>query len=176
MPVQNSAQEDVAYYFRLQQSDRASAGRPGRGWFFLRRIPVGEVAAAECVTAANVDRCARGRDVLVVDDQLESIEPVVRMLRHSGCQADCVGSAADALASLAARRPKLVLLDVAMPQMDGIELLRELRRGEETRELPVVMLTAHPLREQEALELGALDFIVKPIDLKTLQKRLAKFL
>ena len=141
-PVCSSAQEDVAYYFRLRQADRPPE-RPG---------------------------------VLVVDDYPESIEPVVRMLRKTGCDADCVESAAAALARLAARRPKLVLLDIAMPEMDGIELLKELRRRPQTKDLPVVMLTADPLRANEALELGALDYIVKPVDLPVLKKRLAKFL
>jgi CheY-like chemotaxis protein len=175
-PTRNSAQEDIAYYFRLQQSDRAVADRrAGRAWWSWGRVPVKEVAA-QATAGANADRPWTGRDVLVVDDNPESIEPIVRMLRHGGCDADCVASAADALSSLAAKRPKLVLLDIAMPHMDGIELLKELRRRPETHDLPVVMLTAHPLREEEALALGALDFIVKPIELPALRQRLAKFL
>ena len=140
-----AADEDIAYYFRLQYSSRPT-----------RPLPL--------------------KDILVVDDHPESVAPVVRMLRHDGCEADCVESAAAALTRLAARRPRLVLLDIAMPQMDGIELLKELRRRPETENLPVIMLTADPLRADEALQLGALDYIVKPIDLPALRKRLAKYL
>ena len=140
-----SAEEDIAYYFRFQQTYRES-----------RPMPL--------------------KDVLVIDDHPQSVEPVVRMLRRDGCEANCVESAAAALASLAAKRPRLVLLDIAMPEMDGIELLRELRRRPETKDLPVVMLTADPLRAPEAMQLGALDYIVKPVDLPALRKRLAKYL
>jgi CheY-like chemotaxis protein len=143
--VRSSAEEDVAYYFRLQESHRRA-----------RPMPL--------------------KDVLVIDDHPQSVEPVVRMLRRDGCEASCVESAAAALTALAAKRPRLVLLDIAMPEMDGIELLKQLRRRPETKHLPVVMLTADPLRAGEAMQLGALDYIVKPVDLPALRKRLAKYL
>jgi CheY-like chemotaxis protein len=147
-PAYSAAQEDIAYYFRIRHSERsASAGAQ-----------------------------THDSGVLVIDDQRDSIEPVVKMLRKTGCEADCVESAAAALASLAAKRPKLVLLDIAMPEMDGIELLKELRRRAETRDLRVIMLTADPLRAPEAMALGALDYILKPVDLPLLRRRLSKYL
>ena len=176
-PVASSAQEDVAYYFRVRQSERSAGDRgPARAWWSLRKVPVSTLSAELARDAAPAVDVKHDRGVLVVDDHPESIEPVVRMLRKTGCDADCVESAAAALTTLAAKRPKLVLLDIAMPGMDGIELLKELRRRPQTRDLPVVMLTADPLRASEALELGALDYIVKPIDLPVLKQRLAKFL
>jgi CheY-like chemotaxis protein len=175
--IASSAQEDVAYYFRVRQSDRSAGDRgPARAWWSLRKVPVSTLSAELARDGAPAMDTGNDRGVLVVDDHPESIEPVVRMLRKTGCDADCVESAAAALARLAAKRPKLVLLDIAMPEMDGIELLKELRRRPQTKDLPVVMLTADPLRAGEALELGALDYIVKPIDLPALKKRLAKYL
>ena len=175
-PAASSAQEDVAYYFRVRQSDRAAGDRgPARAWWSLRKLPV-RTLSTELARDAAPSPAPNDRGVLVVDDHPESIEPVVRMLRKTGCDADCVESAAAALARLAAKRPKLVLLDIAMPGMDGIELLKELRCRPETKNLPVVMLTADPLRASEALALGALDYIVKPIDLPVLKTRLSKFL
>ena len=176
-PVSSSAQEDVAYYFRVRQSESGAAGgTPARAWWSLRKVPAKSLPDELARDAAPSRGAGHDRGVLVVDDCPESIEPVVRMLRKTGCDADCVESAAAALASLAARRPKLVLLDIAMPGMDGIELLKELRRRPDTQNLPVVMLTADPLRAGEALALGALDYVVKPIDLPALRQRLSKYI
>ena len=66
------------------------------------------------------------------------------------------------------RRPDLILLDIMMPGMDGIEVCRRLRENEETRTIPIIFITARSNREikLEGLDAGAVDFITKPIDLQ----------
>ncbi len=76
---------------------------------------------------------------------------------------------AEALASAAAERPDLILLDVAMPRLDGRDALQRLKADPATRDIPVLVITAHGGDQQLRdlmLELGAFDVLEKPIDLQ----------
>ena len=102
--------------------------------------------------------------ILVVDDDPHSLALLTGILSGEGycvCSAD---SGEVALASIAARRPELILLDIRMPGIDGFEVCRRLRQDEETRDIPIVFLSAAGEAEErvEGLRLGAVDFISKP--------------
>ncbi|HXA50885.1 MAG TPA: response regulator [Candidatus Acidoferrum sp.] len=102
--------------------------------------------------------------ILVVDDDPHSLALLTGILSGEGycvCPAD---SGEVALASIAARRPELILLDIRMPVVDGFEVCRRLRQDEETRDIPIVFLSAAGEAEErvEGLRLGAVDFISKP--------------
>ena len=101
--------------------------------------------------------------VLVVDDYPDTCRLVVRLLRVSGYEAVGVGSGPEALDHLRSRAVDLVLLDIAMPGMDGFEVLRAIRADPQIRRLPVLMYTAFsdPQQHDEALRLGAQDYLVK---------------
>jgi CheY-like chemotaxis protein len=175
--VSSSAEEDVAFYFRL--SVRADAPPAERGWMkrVAGRVWAGSHPSAIAQAEPTTDHQDVAVEVLVVDDHPDSVEAVVRMFRKTGRQADCVQSGAAALASLASgRKPRVVLLDVMMPQMDGIEVLKAIRQHPELKDLPVVMLSADRTRTDEAMGLGAQDYVVKPADLAELRQRVAKYL
>jgi DNA-binding response OmpR family regulator len=101
--------------------------------------------------------------IAIVDDNPANSLPLSRLLRFEGHEVDCILRSDSALARLRERRPDLLLLDVGMPEVDGIELLRMLRQDESLRELPVVMFSG--LSDQvliaEATSLGAKDYLVK---------------
>lgn len=104
-----------------------------------------------------------GEDILVVDDEASVVEVVGLYLRREGFSVRAAGNGREALASIRERRPALVVLDVMLPEVDGIEIMRRLR-DDQRSDIPVIMLTA---RGQETdriygLELGADDYIVKP--------------
>lgn len=101
--------------------------------------------------------------VLVVDDTDSARDVAERILRFHGFQAIGAGSGPDALALLEQITPDLVLLDVAMPQMDGLALLEHLRQDPRWQSLPVVMMTAiaDPSSVNRAFGLGACDYLVK---------------
>src|SRR4051794_29363127 len=80
--------------------------------------------------------------VLVVDDQEETCRLTVRLIRLLGAAAESVRSGAEAVAFVTERRPDLVLLDICMPEMDGLETLLRLRSRVSNDQMPVVMLTA----------------------------------
>src|SRR4051812_42549987 len=112
--------------------------------------------------------------ILVVDDNPDTCRPLARLLEYMGHHADCVCSGADALGYLSMVRPHLVVLDVSMPIMDGLEVLRAMRRRPDLAKLPVVMYTAlsdEKVRTQ-AMELGARDVLIKGLtDLGELQSK-----
>ncbi|MDB5046121.1 MAG: response regulator, partial [Deinococcus sp.] len=110
----------------------------------------------------------RGR-VLLADDNADLREYIQRLLApHHEVQVVTDGAAA--LAAAQATRPDLVITDVMMPQLDGFGLLRALRDAEETRTLPVIMLSARAGEEArvQGLEAGADDYLVKPFSAREL--------
>lgn len=109
--------------------------------------------------------------VLVVDDKAALRDSICRALTLEGYQVDTAGDGAEALREVAGRNPDLVILDIVMPGMDGLEVCRELRlAGDST---PVLMLT---VRDRVAdrvagLDSGADDYLVKPFALEELLAR-----
>lgn len=102
--------------------------------------------------------------ILVVDDDSRSLALLTGILSGEGYVVRPADSGELALASIAARRPELILLDIRMPGVDGFEVCRRLRQDEETRDIPIVFLSAAGEAEErvEGLRLGAVDFISKP--------------
>ena len=113
-----------------------------------------------------------------MDDQPDSVEVLVRMLDKFGYHAECVGSAADALSRVtaAADRPALLLVDIMMPGMDGVELLKAVRHSPGGERLPVLMLTCDPGRAVEAFSCGAQDYIMKPADFGRVRASVDRYL
>jgi diguanylate cyclase (GGDEF)-like protein len=112
--------------------------------------------------------------LLVVDDEPLNRDVLQRRLARAGYRVVTADSGASALEVVAAQRVDLVLLDVMMPGIDGIETLRRLRRSRALSELPVIMVTAKDSTEDvvEALEAGANDYITKPVDFAVAQARI----
>ena len=110
--------------------------------------------------------------VLVVDDEPEAVELLVEFLSSKGYEVLTATSGEEALRRVKENRPHLVLLDVRMPKMDGLEVLRRIR--EIDAEMGIIMVTAVNEEDvgRQALELGAFDYIVKPLDLKYLERSL----
>ena len=110
--------------------------------------------------------------VLVVDDEPEAVELLVEFLSAKGYEVLTATNGEDAVRRVKEDRPHLVLLDVRMPKMDGMEALRRIR--EIDPEMGVIMVTAVNEEEvgRKALEEGAFDYIVKPLDLKYLERSL----
>jgi CheY-like chemotaxis protein len=114
--------------------------------------------------------------VLIVDDHVDTCHVMARLMRRLGREARCVHCGADALAIIRAEAPALVLLDISMPGMDGLETLGRIRSTDVGAVLPVVMLTAMSDGEsrRQAINLGANDYLVKgTFDLPRLRTMLA---
>ena len=102
--------------------------------------------------------------ILVVDDQPGNLRVVGALLSRNGYQVLEASTGHDALRIARDKVPDLILLDVLMPDMDGFQVLAEIRRDETLRQLPVVCLTAARDREQllRAFDAGAVDYVTKP--------------
>jgi CheY-like chemotaxis protein len=104
-------------------------------------------------------------NILVVDDA-EEIRSIVKMLLEgAGHEVKEASDGIEALESVAAGAPDLILLDIAMPRLDGLETCRRLKASADTRDIPVVFLTSHSGLEEitTCFELGAVDFVKKPV-------------
>jgi phosphate regulon transcriptional regulator PhoB len=111
--------------------------------------------------------------VLIVEDEPDIRELVVHHLKREGYQVSAASSGEEALRQVRAGPPDLVLLDLMMPAMDGLEVCRRLRQDPATAALPIVMLTAKgdEVDRVLGLEIGADDYIVKPFSPKELLAR-----
>lgn len=105
--------------------------------------------------------------ILVVDDQPINVQLLKRKLEREGIRVTTAYNGLEALASVKKDIPDLILLDVMMPDMDGIEVCQRLQADEATRGIPVIFITARTTKESklEGLGVGAVDYITKPIDL-----------
>lgn len=101
--------------------------------------------------------------VLVIDDTPDCREPVARLLRYTGHPTATAASGPEALAYLAAHRPDVILLDLMMPEMDGVSFLRILRSNPQWRDLPVIILSAlsEGVLIDEARQLGVQQTLLK---------------
>jgi DNA-binding NtrC family response regulator len=111
-------------------------------------------------------------NVLLVDDEAEFVETLVKRLRKRKVNTAAVGSGEEALETLKEMPIDVVVLDVKMPGMDGIETLRKIKKINPLIE--VIMLTGHANMEVaiEGMELGAFDYLMKPMDIDELLYKL----
>jgi two-component system, OmpR family, response regulator RegX3 len=109
--------------------------------------------------------------ILVVEDEPTISEPLRENLERDGFAAEVAGSIGDARAALERGSPDLILLDVMLPDGDGRDLAKELRR---TSDVPIIMLTARgeEIDRVLGLELGADDYVVKPFSMRELTARI----
>ena len=105
--------------------------------------------------------------ILVVDDQPINVQLLKRKLERGGLLVSTANNGLEALEQVKAHKPDLILLDLMMPDMDGIEVCQRLQSSSDTRSIPVIFVTARTTKESklEGLAVGAVDYITKPIDL-----------
>ncbi|MBW2342261.1 MAG: response regulator [Deltaproteobacteria bacterium] len=111
--------------------------------------------------------------ILVVDDEEDILELLKFNLSREGYQVSCAASGEEALTQVRSKAPDLMVLDLMLPGIDGLEVAKSLKQDPETKNIPIVMLTA---KGEEAdivtgLELGADDYITKPFSPRILVAR-----
>jgi CheY-like chemotaxis protein len=116
------------------------------------------------------------KDIWTVDDDEEMSRAIELMLKLLDCEVTTfynVRSAAQLFAS--GRRPDLLILDINMPEVTGLDMVEFLRRRPETKHLPIVMLSseAADTMVDRALELGADSYVMKPVSIEELEKAMA---
>src|SRR5262245_64637263 len=116
--------------------------------------------------------------ILVVEDDPDIAELVDRYLTKAGFATDRVSSGRDALDAIAAKTPDLLVLDLMLPHLDGLEICRRVRANEQTASIPIIMLTARAEESERivGLELGADDYLAKPFSPNELVARVRALL
>jgi DNA-binding response OmpR family regulator len=102
--------------------------------------------------------------VLVVEDDPDIADLIRRYLHKGGFEVDVCGSGRDALRAVAARQPDLLVLDLMLPEVSGLEICRMVRSDEKTAAIPIIMVTARAEESERiaGLDLGADDYLAKP--------------
>lgn len=161
----------IALGDRDRLDDRLEAARIGASTFL--KTPVDAKAAFE-VLRRDIERRYAGSKVMVVDDDTQLLQGVATLLKPWGFKLSLVDDPLQFWPVLEAVRPDLVVLDVAMPQVNGIELCQILRSDPDWKQVPVVLLTARDegeIREQ-AFVAGADDYVRKPFVAAELANRI----
>jgi two-component system phosphate regulon response regulator PhoB len=116
--------------------------------------------------------------ILVVDDEPEAVELVEFNLKQAGYSVVTAADGAEALNKARATQPSLIVLDLMLPEVDGLEVCKMLRRDPATTGIPIVMLTAKAAEIDRVLglELGADDYVTKPFSPRELVLRVKKLL
>src|SRR2546426_7563622 len=116
--------------------------------------------------------------ILVVEDDQDIAQLVARYLEKAGFVPEVVSSGRDALTAIAAQAPDLIVLDLMLPQVDGLEGCRAVRGREATAAIPIIMLTARAEESERivGLELGADDYLAKPFSPNELVARVRALL
>jgi len=112
--------------------------------------------------------------ILVVDDELDILEIIRHALNKEGFEVHIAANGIQAIDQAKKNKPDLILMDVMMPLMDGMEACRQLKEDNDTKNIPVVFLTARSeeFAELAGFEAGAEDYIAKPIRPRVLLSRL----
>ena len=126
--------------------------------------------------ARNRESVLQGRRVLIVEDDVRNIFALSSVLEPKGISVAIARNGREALDMLArssqdpAKRIDLVLMDIMMPEMDGLTAMREIRKRTEWRDMPIIALTAKAMKDdhEKCLAAGANDYIAKPLDVEKL--------
>ena len=123
-------------------------------------------------------RSETGQTVLVVDDMSDNIILISLSLQDMGYRVVTANNGADALSVAKLARPDLILMDIAMPQQDGLAATRRIREEAELQDVPVIALTAFDTDgfRQAAFDAGFNGYLTKPIDFDRLRNLMAKLL
>lgn len=119
-----------------------------------------------------------GELILIVDDNDLNLKMVDYLLTLKGFRVETATDAKGALNILATSQPELILMDIQLPGMDGLELTRKLRSDARYKNIPIVAITAYAMKgdKEKALAAGCDGYIAKPIDTRTLPEVLTGYL
>ena len=114
--------------------------------------------------------------VLIVDDNPTNLKLVAYLVKAQGYEVDTASDADTALAAIDARKPAVILMDMQLPGVDGLELTRRIKMNQATSDIAIIAVTAFAMKgdREKALEAGCDDYVTKPIDTRALPGVIAR--
>jgi two-component system, cell cycle response regulator DivK len=118
------------------------------------------------------------KEILIVEDNLMNMELILDLLEFYGYGVTQAEDGIKALERLAEKKFDLILLDMQLPKMDGLEVLERIKNNPVTADIPVIAVTAHAMKgsEEYFIEMGCVDYISKPIDIHRFRALIDKYL
>jgi two-component system cell cycle response regulator DivK len=119
-----------------------------------------------------------GQPILIIDDNPQNLKLASVLLRCEGYQVRTAADAEEALSTLESFEPRVILMDLQLPGMDGLQLARKLKDDPARRNILIVALTAYAMKgdEEKARAAGCDDYVPKPIDTNALGTRIGELL
>jgi two-component system cell cycle response regulator DivK len=140
----------------------------------LLRIPISyAIVIQEVIVMATPDKT-----VLIIEDEADAAELFAEMMRVSGFRVLKTSSSAPAMTMMTAEKPDVVLLDIMMPDISGLEILRQMRADPELTNIPVVVVSAKgmPADIKNGMEAGASTYLTKPVGFLELKEAVERAL
>jgi two-component system cell cycle response regulator DivK len=118
------------------------------------------------------------KEILIVEDNPMNMELIMDLLEFYGYNVTEAEDGIKALECLAEKKFDIILLDMQLPKMDGLEVLEQIKKNPETADIPVIAVTAHAMKgsEEHFIEMGCVDYISKPIDIHRFRAMIDKYL
>jgi CheY-like chemotaxis protein len=119
-----------------------------------------------------------GERILIVDDNATNLKLVAYLMRANGYTVDTALDAESAIVAIRNNHPDVILMDIQLPGIDGLELTRRLKADPATRDIVIVAVTAYAMKgdQAKAQAAGCDDYITKPIDTRALPETIARHL
>jgi two-component system alkaline phosphatase synthesis response regulator PhoP len=118
------------------------------------------------------------KTVLIIEDEEDAAELFAEMMRVSGFRVIKTSKSAPAIAMMTADKPDIILLDIMMPEVSGLDILRQMRRDPNLANIPVIMVTAKsmPADIKNGMEAGASTYLTKPVGFQELKEAVERTL
>lgn len=116
------------------------------------------------------------KKILVVDDDEGILDALSLILSEAGYTVKTLIKGDEVFTKLTKFHPDIILLDVLMSGKDGRDICKILKANQKTKQIPIIMISAHPSAQEGAVKFGADDFLAKPFDTKDLFKKIKKFI
>jgi two-component system cell cycle response regulator DivK len=118
------------------------------------------------------------KKILIVEDNPMNMELILDLLEFSGYNITKAEDGIKALERLAEKKFDIILLDMQLPKMDGLEVLDQIKKNPTTADIPVIAVTAHAMKgsEEHFIEMGCVDYVSKPIDIHKFRAMIDKYL
>jgi CheY-like chemotaxis protein len=115
--------------------------------------------------------------ILVVEDHFINQELMKEMLDRLQCHVDTAENGREALEKIETGEYDAIFMDLQMPEMDGLQATREIRKRQGEKKIPIIALTANALQgdQKKCLEAGMDDYLAKPFEIKDIEKLLTKY-